>query len=126
MPTNPINLGHVLEWLWVRISKISRSFNPQDKDTYHSQSGPLYHSQADTHEELTVSLVLCVELGHNGVQSRVGGRVQSSYLNLEIVDQIEVGVAAGNVVVTVLTFTFMTRGRGEVEEVDVTDDIGLE
>lgn len=85
----------------------------------------LYRSWADTHEEHTVFLVLRVELGHNDVHDRLGGRVQSTCLNLEIVDQVEVGVAAGNGD-DLLDLALHNKREEEVEEVDVADDIGLE
>lgn len=55
-----------------------------------------HHSRADTHEEHTVFLVLRVELGHNDVHGRLGSRVQSTCLNLKVVDKVEVGMTAGN------------------------------
>lgn len=85
----------------------------------------LYYSGADTHEEHTVFLVLRVELGHNDVHGRLGGRVQSTCLNLEIVDQVEVGVAAGNGD-DLFDLALHDKREEEVEEVDVADDIGLE
>ena len=39
-PWIPSSLGSVLEWLWVCISKMSRYFNLEDRDMYHSHSGP--------------------------------------------------------------------------------------
>ena len=85
----------------------------------------LYHSRADTHEEHTVFLVLRVELGHNNVHGRLGGRIQSTYLNLEIIDQVEVGMTAGNGD-DLLNLALHDKREEEVEEVDVADDIGLE
>lgn len=85
----------------------------------------LYRSRADTHEEHTVFLVLRVELGHNDVHGRLRGRVQSTCLNLEIVDQVEVGMAAGNGD-DLLDLALHDKRKEEVEEVDVADDIGLE
>jgi hypothetical protein len=85
----------------------------------------LYHSRANAHEEHTVFLILRVELGHNDVHGRLGGRVQSICLNLEIVDQVEVGVTAGNSD-DLLELALHDKREEEVEEVDVADDIGLE
>jgi len=85
----------------------------------------LYRSRADTHEEHTVFLVLRVELGHNDVHGRLGGRIQSTYLNLEIVDQVEIGMTAGNGD-DLLDLALHDKREEEVEEVDVADDIGLE
>ena len=85
----------------------------------------LYHSRADTHEEHTVFLVLRVELGHNDVHGRLGGRIQCTYLNLEIVDQVEVGMTAGNSD-DLLDLALHDKREEEVEEVDIADDIGLE
>ena len=56
----------------------------------------LHRSWADAHEEHTVVLVLYVELGHNDVQGGLGGTVQSTDLNLDIVGQINVAMTAGN------------------------------
>ena len=84
-----------------------------------------YRSRADTHEEHPIFLILCVELGHNNVHGRLGGRVQGTYLNLEIIDQVEVGVAAGNGD-DLLDLALHDKREEEVEEVDVADDIGLE
>ncbi len=85
----------------------------------------LYHPRADTHEEHTVLLILGIELGHNNVRGRLGGSVQSTVLNLEIVDQFEVGVAAGNGD-DLLNLTLHNKREEQVEEVDVADDIGME
>jgi len=85
----------------------------------------LYHSRADTHEEHTIFLVLRVELGHNDVHGRLGGSIQSTCLNLEIVDQVEVGMTAGNSD-DLLDLALHDKREEEVEEVDVADDIGLE
>jgi hypothetical protein len=85
----------------------------------------LYHSRANAHEEHTVFLILRVEFGHNDVHGRLGGRVQSTCLNLEIVDQVEVGVTAGNGD-DLLELALHDKREEEVEEVDVADDIGLE
>ena len=85
----------------------------------------LYRSRADTHEEHTVFLVLRIELGYNDVHGRLGGRIQSTYLNLEIVDQVEVGMTAGNGD-DLLDLALHDKREEEVEEVDVADDIGLE
>lgn len=84
----------------------------------------LYRSRADTHEEHAVFLVLRVELGHNDVHGRLGGRVQCTCLDLEIVDEVEVGVAAGNGD-DLLDLAIHDKREEEVEEVDVADDIGL-
>ena len=85
----------------------------------------LYHSRADTHEEHAVFLVLRVELGHNDVHGRLGGRIQRTVLNLEIVDEAEVGMAAGKGD-DLLDLAFHDKREEEVEEVDIADDVGLE
>ena len=104
---------------------MSRCFNLEDKLRAIHKVAHLYHSRADTHEEHTVFLVLRVELGHNDVHGRLGGRVQSICLNLEIIDQVEVGVAAGNSD-DLLDLALQDKREEEVEEVDVADNIGLE
>jgi small ligand-binding sensory domain FIST len=85
----------------------------------------LYHSRADTHEEHTVLLVLRAELGHNDVHGCLGGGVQSAVFNIEIVDQFEVGVAAGNGD-DLLDLAFHDKRKEEVEKVDVANNIGVE
>ena len=85
----------------------------------------LYRSRADTHEEHTVFLVLRVELGHNNVQGRLGGRIQSICLNLEIVDEVEVSLTAGNGD-DLLDLALHDKREEKVEEVDVADDICVE
>ena len=73
----------------------------------------------------TPSFLYCIKLGHNDVHGRLGGRVQSICLNLEIIDQVEVGVAAGNSD-DLLDLALQDKREEEVEEVDVADNIGLE
>ena len=85
----------------------------------------IHHSWADTKEEHTVFLVLCVELGYNDVQGRLGGSVQRSSLNLVIVDPVKVAMTAGNGD-DLLDLALHDKRKEEVEEVDVADDIGLE
>lgn len=85
----------------------------------------LHRSRADTKEEHTVFLVLCVELGHNDIQGRLGGSIQRSYLNLVIVDKVKVAMTAGNGD-DLLDLALHDKREEEVEEVDVADDIGLE
>jgi len=85
----------------------------------------LYRPGADTHEEHTVFLALRVELGNNDVHSSFRGSVQSTVLNLEIVDEVAVGVAAGNGD-DFLDIALYNKREEEVEEVDVADDVGLE
>lgn len=85
----------------------------------------LYYPRADTEEEHTVSLVLRVELGNNDVHGRLSGSIQSAYLNLEIVDQVEVGMTARNMD-DLLDLALHDKREEEVEEVDVADDVGLE
>ena len=85
----------------------------------------LYRSRADTHEEHTVFLILRVELSHNDVHGRLGGRIQSTYLNLVIVDQVKVSMTAGNSD-DLLGLALHDEREEVVEEVDVADDIGLE
>ena len=84
----------------------------------------LYHSRAHTHEEYTVFLVLRAELGHNDVHGRLGGGIQSTYLNLEIVDEVEVGMTAGNGD-DLLDLALHDKRDKEIEEMNVADDIGL-
>lgn len=52
------------------------------------------HSWAEAHEEHTVLLVLRIELGHNDVERRLCRCVYSARLGFEVVDQVEIGVAA--------------------------------
>ena len=85
----------------------------------------LYRSRAYTHEENTIFLVLRVELGHNDVHGRLRGRVQSTCFNLEIVDQVEIGMAAGNGD-DLLDLAFHDKREEKIKKVDVADDIGLE
>jgi hypothetical protein len=85
----------------------------------------LHQTRADTHEEHTVFLVLRVELGHNNVHGRLGGSVQSTDINLAIVGQVEVGKSGGNGN-DLLGLTLQDKRVEEVEEVDVSDDIGLQ
>ena len=83
----------------------------------------LHRSRADTKEEHTVFLVLCVKLGHNDVQGRLGGSVQRRCLNLVIVDEVKVAMTAGNGD-NFLDLALHDKREEEVEEVDVADDIG--
>ena len=104
---------------------MSGCFNLEDRIRAIHKVAHLYHSRADTHEEHTVFLVLRVELSHNDVHGRLRGRVESICLNLEIIDQVEVGVAAGNSD-DLLDLALQDKREEEVEEVDVADNIGLE
>ena len=85
----------------------------------------VHHSGAHTKDEHTVFLVLCAELGHNDVQGRLGGSVQSRTLNVQIVDEVKVGMTTGKGD-DLLSLTLQYKRHEEVEEVDVADDIGLE
>ena len=85
----------------------------------------LHHSRADTQEEHAVVLVLRVELGHDDVHGRLGGSIQRARLDVETVDQVEVGVAAGDGD-DLLDRALEDKGEEEVDEVDVADDVGPE
>lgn len=85
----------------------------------------LYYSRAHTHKEHAVFLVFCIELGHNDVHGRLGSSVQGTRVHFEIVDKVEVGVAAGNGD-DLLGLGLHHKREEEVEKVDVADDIGLE
>ena len=105
---------------------MSSYFNLKHRDTCTIRGvANFYHSRADTHEEHTIFLVLRVELGHYDVHGCFGGRIQSTCLNLEIVNEVEVGVTAGNGD-DFLNLALHDKREKEVEEVDVANDIGLE
>ena len=55
-----------------------------------------YRPRTDTHEEHTVFLVLCIEFGDNDVHGSLGGSIQGTILDLEVVDEIEVGMTTGD------------------------------
>jgi hypothetical protein len=84
----------------------------------------LHHTGADTHEEYTVFFVLRVELGHNQVQARLRGSVQSTSLELQIVGHIKVSQTGGNGN-DLLNLTLQYEREEEVEEMNVANDIGL-
>lgn len=84
----------------------------------------LYRSQADTHEEHIVFLVLRVELDHNDVHDRLEGRIQSTCLNLKIVDQVEINMIAENDD-DLLDLALHDKRKKEIEEINVVDDIDL-
>ena len=85
----------------------------------------LHDSRAETEEEHAVFLVLRVELGYDDVHGRFRGGIQSTRLHLEIVDEVEVGVTAGDGD-DLLDLALHDEREEEVEEVDVADGIGLE
>lgn len=82
-------------------------------------------SRADTKEEHTVFLVLCAELGHNNVQGRFGRTIQRAYLNVVVVDEINITMTAGNSD-DLLDLALHNKGKKQVEEVDISHDIGFE
>lgn len=85
----------------------------------------LDRSRADTKEEHAVFFVLRAEFRHNNIQGRFGGSVQRRVFDLGIVDPVEVAVAAGNGN-HLLDFAFHDKREEEGEEVDISDDVGLE
>lgn len=54
------------------------------------------HSWTNAEEKHPVFLVLRVKLAHNHVHGSFGGGIQSAVLDLVIVNQVEVGMTAGN------------------------------
>ena len=84
-----------------------------------------HHPRAHAEDEHTFFLVLCAEFGDNDVQGGLGGRVQGGILNVEIVDEVKVGMTAGDGD-DLLGLALQYKRHEKVEEVDVTGDIGLE
>lgn len=82
-------------------------------------------SWADTEEEYTVFLILRAKLGHDDVQSRLRGTVQRTYLNVVVIDEVNVAMTARNSD-DLLGLPLHDEGYEEVEEVNVAYDIGLE
>jgi len=85
----------------------------------------LHHSRAETHEENAFFFILCIVLAYNNVHGCFGGSIQSTILNLETVNQVEVGVTAGNGD-DLLDIPLFDKRDKEIEEMDVADDVGLE
>lgn len=85
----------------------------------------LDHPRANTQEEHAVFLVLGVELGHDHVQGRLGGRVQGTYLNLHQVSRIDICETGGDGD-DFLGLALQDKWEKQVEEMDVSSDVGLE
>lgn len=85
----------------------------------------IHHTGGDAHEEYTFFLILCVELSYDHVQCRLGGSIQSAYLNLQTVDKVEVGMTGGNGD-DLLDLALFDERDEVVEEVDVADAVRLE
>lgn len=85
----------------------------------------LHHARADAEEKDTLLLVLHVVLGHNDVQSRLGCSIQTTDVNPNLVGHVDVGQTCGNGD-DLLDLALEDKRKEEVEEVDVTDDVGLE
>jgi hypothetical protein len=56
----------------------------------------LYHPGAHTHEEYAILLVLRVELRHDDIHGCLRCRVQCTVLHLEIINEVEIGMATGD------------------------------
>lgn len=85
----------------------------------------LHGSWADAEKEDAFLLVLYAELSDDNVQGRLGGSVDRSRFDVDIVDPVKVTVTAGNGD-ALLHLALLNQRDEEIEEVDIADDIGLE
>jgi hypothetical protein len=89
-----------------------------------TESTDIHDARTNAHEKNTILLILRTVLGHDDVQGGLESRVQSRHLDVIVVDELKIGVTAGEGD-DFLHTPFQDQGEEEVVEVDVANDVGL-
>lgn len=82
----------------------------------------LDYSWTHTNKENTILLVLRIELGHDDVHGCLGSSVQSTCLDVEVVNQVEVGMATGDSN-DLFDVALQDKWEEKIEKVDVSNHI---